>query len=216
MADLPEERLITSTALTDVGVGYLSHLIVKIGQRNKKRWCCLFSCLTMRAVHIEVLPKLDTDSCLNAIMGFVARSGEPITISSDNGTNFLGAKREFSEYVAAWNEERIEEHLVQRGIRWKFNSPAAPHYGGVWERLVRSCKKAMYAVLGTRSVTEDVLVPTMCIVEQILNARPLTPVSPDVNDLETLTPQSLPAWQQERLPYLPCTEENVDHRKPFR
>ena len=142
----------------------------------------------MRAVHIEGVPKIDTDSCLNAIMRFIARGGKPITIISDNGTKFVGAEREFAEYVPAWNQEGIEEHQVQRGIRWKFNPTAAPHFGGVWERLVRNCKKAMYAVLGNRSVTEDALSTTMCILEQTLNARALTPVSSDVNDLEALTP----------------------------
>ena len=146
MADLPEERLDASTDLTNVGVDYLGPFIVKIGQRNEKRCCCLFTCLSMRAAHIEVVPKLDTDSCLNVIMRFISRRGKPITIISDNRTNFVGAEREFAEFVAALNKKGIEEHLVQRGIRWKFNPPAAPHFGGVWERLVRSCKKAMYAV----------------------------------------------------------------------
>ena len=217
MAGLPEERLDASTAFTNVGVDYFGPFIVKIGRRNEKRWCCLFTCLTMRAVHIEVVPKLDTDSCLNAIMRFIARRGKPNTIISDNGTNFVGAEREFAEYVAAWNKEGIEEHLIQRDIRWKFNPPAAPHFGGVWERLVRSCKKAMYAVLGNRSVTEDVLSTTMCIVEQTLNSRPLTPVSSDFNDLEALTPNHfLLGNKNVCLPYLLCAEEFVDHRKLFR
>ena len=85
----------------------------------------------MRAVHIEVVPKLDTDSCHNAIMRFIARRGKPNTIISDNGTNFVGAETKFAEYVAAGNKEGIEEHLIQRGIRWKFNPPAAPHFRGV-------------------------------------------------------------------------------------
>ena len=117
MADLPEERLDASTTFTNVGFDYFGPFIVKIGRRNEKRWCCLFTCLTMRAVHIEVVPKLDTDNCLNAIMRFIARRGKPNAIISDNGTNFVGAEREFSEYVAAWNKEGIEEHLIQRGIR---------------------------------------------------------------------------------------------------
>ena len=58
---------------------------------------------------------------------------------------FVGAEKEFAEYVAAWNKEGIEEYLIQRRIGWMFNPPAAPHFGGVWERSVRSCKKAMYA-----------------------------------------------------------------------
>ena len=131
MADLPEERLDASTTFTNVGVDYFGAFIVKIGQRNEKRCCCLFTCLTMRAVHIEVVLKLNTDSCLNAIMRFIARRDKPNTIISDKGTNFVGAEREFAEYVASWNKEGIEEHLVQRGIRWKFNPPAAPHFGRV-------------------------------------------------------------------------------------
>ena len=105
MADLPEERLDASTAFTNVGIDYFGPFLVKIGDRNEKRWCCLFTCLTMRAVHIEVVPKLDTDSCLNAIMRFIARRGKPNTIISDNGTNFVGAEKEFAEYVAAWNKK---------------------------------------------------------------------------------------------------------------
>ena len=217
MANLPEERLVASTVFSNVGVDYFGPFTVKIGRRNEKRWCCLFTCLTVRAVHIEIAPKLDTDCCLNAIMRFIARRGKPVKMISDNGTNFVGADREFKEYIAAWNRERIEAHLVQQGIRWKFNPPAAPHFGGVWERLVRSCKKAMYAVLGDQSVTEDVLSTTMCLVEQTLNARPLTPVSSDVNDFESITPNHLLLGNKNVcLPYLPCAEEFVNHRKLFR
>ena len=68
MADLPKERLDVSTAFTTVGVDYFGPFIVKIGQRNEKRWCCLFTCLTMRVVHIEVVHKLDTDSCLKDLL----------------------------------------------------------------------------------------------------------------------------------------------------
>ena len=204
MADLPEERLDASTAFTKVGVDQLGPFIVKIGRRNEKRWCCLFTCLTMRALHIEVVLKLDTDSCLKAIMRYIARRGKPSTIISNNGTNFVGAERKISEYVAAWNKEGIEQHLVQRGIKWKLNPPTAPHFVGVWERLVRGCKKSIYVVLGNRSVTEDVLSRTMWIVKQTLNARPLTSVTSDANYLEALTPnQFLLGNRNVCLPYLP-------------
>ena len=85
----------------------------------------------MRTVHIEVAPKFETDSCLNAIMWAIARRGKPITIISDNGKHFVGAKREFADYVAAWNKEGIENHRIQRRIRGKFNPAAVPHFRGV-------------------------------------------------------------------------------------
>ena len=111
MADLTEQ------AFTNVGVEYFGPFIVKIGRSNEKRLCCIFTCLTMRPVHIEVVPKLDTNRCLNAKMRFFARKGKPSTIIGDNGTNFVGAEREFAEYVVAWNKEGIEEDLIQRGMR---------------------------------------------------------------------------------------------------
>ena len=117
MANLPEERLVASTVFSNVGVDYFGPFTVKIGRRNEKRWCCLFTCLTVRAVHIEIVPKLDIDSCLNAIMRFIARRGKPVKMISDNGTNFVGAEKELAEYIAAWNKRQIEEHLIQQGIR---------------------------------------------------------------------------------------------------
>ena len=71
-------------------------------------------------------------------MRFIAQRNTLMKMISDNGTNFVGAYREFKEYVAAWKKETIEERLVQQGIRSKFNPPAATHFGGVWERLVRN------------------------------------------------------------------------------
>ena len=95
--------------------------------------------------------------------------------------------------------------------------PAAPHFGGVWKRMVRSCQRTMYALLGNRSVTEDVLATSICIVEQTLNAKPWTPVNSDVNDLEALTPNHLLLGNKNVcLPYLPRAKEFVDHRKLFR
>ena len=171
----------------------------------------LFVHMSNSTSRIGIVPKFDTDSCLKAIMRFIVRRSKPIKMISDNGTNFVGADREFKEYVSAWNKERIEEHSVQQGIKCKFNPPAAPHFGGVWERPVRSCKKAMYAVLGNRSITEDVLSTTMCLVEQTLNARTLTPVSSDVNNLESFTPNHfLLGNKNVCLPYLPCAEEFVN------
>ena len=102
----------------------------------------------------------------------------PSTIISDNGTNFVGAERKFAEYIVHGTKEgskNIQFNEESDGISTP-PQPATRHFDGLWERLVRSCKKAMYAVLGNRSVTEDVLSTTMCFVEQTSNARPSTPV----------------------------------------
>ena len=43
MADLREEQLVASTVFSNVGVDYFGPFTVKIGRRNEKRWCCLFT-----------------------------------------------------------------------------------------------------------------------------------------------------------------------------
>ena len=86
------------------------------------------------------------------------------------------------EWREAWNQTYIEQFLSQKQMKWKFKDPGGSHFGGVWERLVRSCKKVMMAIVKNRTLTDDVLSTTMCLVEQILNSRPLTSLSdaPDV------------------------------------
>ena len=84
-----------------MGVDYFGPFTVKIGRRNENRWCCLFACLTVREVHIKIVPKLDTDSCLSAIVRFTSRRGKLIKIISDSGTNSVGVEKELAEYIAA-------------------------------------------------------------------------------------------------------------------
>ena len=78
--------------------------------------------------------------------------------------------------------------MVQQEIEWHFNPPAAPHFGGVWERLVQSCKRAIRAVVGKQILTDEVLLTVMAEVEALLNSRPLTHVSTHLSDEEALTP----------------------------
>ena len=69
-----------------------------------------------------------------------------------------------------------------------FNPPAASHMGGVWERLVRSCKKALDVVLRNQVLTHEVFLASFAEVEWLVNSRLLTEVSSDVDDLKALTP----------------------------
>ena len=88
--------------------------------------------------------------------------------------------------------------------------------GGIWERLVRSCKKVMIAVLDGRSLKDDVLITSMFLVEQTLNARPLTSVSDDPDDLEALTPNHFLLGRASlAAPFLPDAQCYTDLRRVF-
>ncbi|KAL9977438.1 hypothetical protein ACROYT_G014841 [Oculina patagonica] len=188
MASLPYDRLNVAPPFSKVGVDFFGPLKVKHLRKQEKRYGCLFTCLVTRAVHLEVAFDLSTDSFIMCLRRFMALRGKPTVIYSDNGTNFVGADRELRECINGWNQHKIGSELSQEGIQWVFNPPAAPHMGGVWERLVRSCKKALNVVLQNQVLTDEVLLTAFAEVAWVVNSRPLTEVSSDVDDLEALTP----------------------------
>ena len=73
-------------------------------------------------------------------------------------------------------------------IDWKFNPLAAPYFGGIWESLVQIFKLSLYKVIGSRTLTDEILSTVSCEIEASLNYRPLTNVPYDINDPLPLTP----------------------------
>ena len=155
MADLPTLRLGYSLPpFTYTGVDCFGPIFVKCGRRIEKRYGVLFTCMTTQAVHIEIAHSLEMDAYIMAMQRMVSRRGRPTHIWSNNGTNFVGAEREIQEALERINEAKITDELSQHGIQWHFNLPAAPHFGGVWERLVKSSevKRALKAVAGNHVI----------------------------------------------------------------
>ncbi|KAL1265550.1 hypothetical protein QQF64_003577 [Cirrhinus molitorella] len=85
----------------------------------------------------------------------------------------------------------LQQLLAKQKIAFHFNPPAAPHFGGTWEREVKSVKTALYTVLGSQSVSEEVLLTVLLEVESILNSKPLGYTSSSVADLDAITPSVL-------------------------
>ena len=69
-------------------------------------------CLSIRAIHIEVVHSLDTDSFINALKRFIARRGQPLLVRSDNGGNFVKGEKELREAVREWNQHKIQLNSI--------------------------------------------------------------------------------------------------------
>ena len=160
------------------------------GRQTHKRWVLLATCMSTRAVQLLPLKDMTTGTLINALIKLHNQFPGIELIYSDNGTNFRGASREIKEAVKAWNSEQINENLMSKGIEWKWSPPNSPHYGGVWERLVRSAKKHLKFVLEKDDLNIDVFETALSQVAAILNDRPLTYASSDVNDMRVLSPSN--------------------------
>lgn len=187
MAPLPVQRVTPQLRpFCSVGVDYLGPIEVTVGRRKEKRWIALFTCLAVRAIHLDVVHSLTTEACLMAIRRFICRRGSPDEFFSDNGTNFKGASNEMTRAVKEIKTE-CAESIVSPAIKWHFIPPSTPHMGGVWERMVKSVKAAMKAIDDGRKLTDEVLLTTLSEAEDMINARPLTYLSQE-SGVEAITP----------------------------
>ena len=75
MSDLPVERLTVTPLFTYVGLDLFGPFTVKEGRKERKRYGVIFTCLSCRAVHLEVVNSMDTDCFIQSLRRFIARRG---------------------------------------------------------------------------------------------------------------------------------------------
>jgi hypothetical protein len=200
---LPEDRVKDAAVFQISGVDFAGPVYLRDGQ---KAWICLFTCAVYRAVHIELVSSLSTNEFLQALRRFIARRGRPSVMYSDNATNFVGANNAFSKLD--WDE--IQEYSSVQRMKWKFNPPSSPWWGGWWERLIGMMKQLLRKCLGNSSLTYEEFQTVLCDCESVVNSRPLTYISNDVNDLIPLTPAMFLAdIKQTGTPDV----DKIDHRE---
>lgn len=191
MSDLPLSKLrLFKPPFWSTGMDCFGPFHVNIGRRTEKRWGILFKCQTTRCLHLDLLSSLDVDSFLMGLRRFISRRGRPYEILCDQGSNFRGAARELKEAFQNLPTE-LQDKLEKQQIKFKFNPPQAPHFGGSWEREVRSVKTALRVVLGSQTVSEEVLRTVLTEVEGVLNSKPLGYASSNISDLDPITPNLL-------------------------
>ena len=118
MADLPHDRTEVCTPLTNVGFDVFGPWAVQTrktrgGAPNAKRWGLVFTCLSSRAIHIEVLEAMDASAFIYGLRRFFALRGLAKLLRCDRGTNFIGAKTELREAASELNKERVERFVTE-------------------------------------------------------------------------------------------------------
>ncbi|XP_073980363.1 uncharacterized protein [Rhodnius prolixus] len=212
--NLPSSRLEEGQVFALVGVDFGGPFYIRESLRRKaalgKAYLCLFVCMSTKAVHLELVSKCTTDAFLAALERFVSRRGKPAHIYSDCGTNFIGSAHRLRKLMvllrSAQAQERITQYTVPQEIEWSFNPPSAPHFGGLWEAGIKSCKTILHKVIGENALTYEELATLFCRIEGILNSRPLIPMGSDPDNIACLTPghfligRSITALPEEHSP----------------
>lgn len=162
------------------------------GYKTFKIYACLFICMATKAIHVESVGDLSTQSFLAAFRRFSSHRGKPQSIFTDNATNFVGAKAELNRMIKALNDnsQPLLNKLTNEGINinWHFIPPRSPHFGGLWASHIKSIIRHLIRVSGEMIFTFEEFTTLLTQIEGVVNSRPLCPLSNDPNDLNPLTP----------------------------
>nr|XP_015915288.2 uncharacterized protein LOC107445418 [Parasteatoda tepidariorum] len=109
---------------------------------------------------------------------------------TDNAKTFIGANIEIKKLRKMINcpDETLASYFTNEGIDWKFIPPRSPNFGGIWEAGVKSFKFHLKRVIGNQNLTLEEFLTILTEIEGVLNSRPLTPLSPEFDEFETLSP----------------------------
>ncbi len=171
---------------TFTGVDFAGPLHIKTGNAvENKVWICLYTCCVTRAVHLEVVSDLTTAAFLQSLKRFAARKRLPRRFVLDKGKTLKAAAKSLKEMM---QHEDVQCYLSGVGIKWTFNLPRAPWWGGVFERMIRIIKRCLKKIVGRARLTLDELITLIIEVEGVINSRPISYVSSD--DIEEPLTQS--------------------------
>ena len=116
---LPRERTAGSNAFEVVGVDFAGPIKYRRSAPEEgKAYLVLFACRLSRALHLEILPNLETATFLGSLKRLIARRGRPSSIYSDNGRTVIGAAKWFKQIR---KDERIQSFLADEEVHWRFN-----------------------------------------------------------------------------------------------
>ncbi|XP_023316202.1 uncharacterized protein LOC111694002 [Trichogramma pretiosum] len=87
--------------------------------------------------------------------------------------------------LAKINWEKFKSLVATSQIKWKFNPPSAPWWGGWWERLIRIIKDLLKRTLKKTHVSFEEMSTILCECEAIVNSRP---ISQDDEQLIAISP----------------------------
>ena len=157
---------------------------------DKKLYFIVFSCLQTRALHLETVDSMATEPLNLAVRRFMARKGKPHTFFSDNAKSFKKAAQEIEVLQEYHSAKGVRKTLIAEGIQWKFIPERAPHWGGLWEKMVGLVKSVLRVTMQGK-YTEDEIRTFVAEAEALVNSRPLAPVSGDPGSAMPVTPSEL-------------------------
>ena len=123
---LPKIRVQDATPFTVTGVDFTEALHIRGKSGIENAYICLFTCASTRAVHLEVVPDLSTETFIQAFRRFASRKSLPRTMILDNAMTFSAAANTIQSLIGSTT---VQDMLHRHGTEWRFIPKRAPWFG---------------------------------------------------------------------------------------
>ena len=185
MTDLPAHRVNLIRPFAHTGVDYTGHVIVREGEVDHKYYLLIFSCLNVRACHIELLPDMSAEQFVLALVRFCNQYGIPDIVYSDNAATFSAGVLKLGRVL---NSQIFKENFGATTIRHICIPLGAPWVGSCWERTIKTIKDCLKKTIGRLKLDYFKFSTVLSDIQHAVNCRPLTYRCADNNSLEVITP----------------------------
>ncbi|GFW34700.1 integrase catalytic domain-containing protein [Trichonephila clavipes] len=187
-ASLPAFRVELSAPFSVVGIDFGGFLYTK---NENKHYIVLFTFAVTRALHLELVNNLTTETFLLALRRFISRRGLCSKILTDSAKTFKKSELELKNLWEIISDPTVKEFYASHKIYWQFITERAPWWGGFYERLIRTVKFALRKTVGRITLFRDELETLLIEIEGVLNSRLLTYIFSEFNEPEPLTPSHM-------------------------
>ena len=143
MAPWTKNKVTESTPFEQTGLDYFESLYIKQNNERKKAWVCIFTCITLRAIHPELVEDRTLEQFLLALRRFVVCPGKPNKIISDNAPHCQVTKNAIDilrENVIS--NPSVHVYLNNERIKRTFIIELSPWMGRFYERLIGITKRS--------------------------------------------------------------------------
>lgn len=156
MGILPQARVTEATLFAAPGIDYAGPFLIKTptecGSKVSKVYNCLFICLAVKAINLELVIDLSTETFIAALRcsrRFWSYRGVRRHVWSDNAGNFVGVFKTINEFTVFFSnlKDEIIKSCIDLNLSWHFSPPTPPHGGGLWESGIKNVKKHLFKVV---------------------------------------------------------------------
>ena len=161
MTNLPKDRIRMVRPFEHVGCDYTSHIFVRDNNNQvRKMYIILYTCLTLRAVFLDLVPDMSTLTFLMSFQRFSNIYGVPLKLYSDNAKSFISGGDALYKSLTS---DLFTDHLRKNNIQHCRIPIYSAWVGSCWERQIRIVKSCLYKTVGRAKLTYFELLTSLCL-----------------------------------------------------